>query len=98
MHPSGFVAKNYPAIDYRRTAPDRTARLILPNHFALVRGQAIEVMVAAADVDLSVPHDRAGPNANVFTGPAQMGAVSSEVPNQLARFLLVAADHSIFGC
>src|SRR6185503_16367115 len=84
-------------IHHRRRSPDRPARFVFPNQFTLVRRQAVQVMVTGSDVQATLYHDRAGPDALVLAGRAETGAVGNKVPNQLASLLLIATDHPVFG-
>src|ERR1043166_7925285 len=98
MYPPGFVTKNHTAVDNGRGSPNRCACLVLPNKFAFVSSQAIEVMVTCSDVHFFLENNRAGPDANVLIADPQMAAVVYELPNQLAGSGRVATNHAIFGC
>src|ERR1041385_1495419 len=96
VNPSGLVAKHHAPIDDGRGPPDWSARLIFPNHFAFIRGPAIEITIARADINLPVRIDRAGPNADVLARMTEAPAFGDEIPNQFAVVCFVTTHDAIF--
>src|SRR5436190_10474335 len=96
MKPSGLIPEHDAAINHGRAAPNSRARLVLPNHFAFIRRQAIKVMITAADKNLPVIIDRTAPDADVFIGSPEMSTFSHKVPNQLAGLGLVTPHDTVF--
>src|SRR6476620_6580110 len=96
MNPSGLITEHDAAIDDGRGAPDSRARLVLPNHFAFIRRQAIKVVITAADINLPVVIDRTAPDTDVFARGTEMSTVSHKAPNQLAGLGLVTPHDTVF--
>src|SRR5215831_9994200 len=97
MNPTSLITKHDAAVNNRGRAPDRTAGLVLPNNFAFVGGQAIKVMIASPDIDLSIEKGRAGPDSNMLARNAWMSAIGFDLPNQLTTVLSITAYDTVFG-
>src|ERR1043166_4480596 len=97
MNPTGLVSEDDAAIADRRGSPEGPARLKLPNYFAFIRRQAIEVTIAGPNIDLSVGVNWTGPDADVFARVAEMSTISHKIPNQLAAVGFIATHDAVLG-